>query len=66
VTVAKPGVNLPKKPSTRRRYITAATELMLRDLFPGMVPAAVIEEAVREHARRLGKLPARRIPKGAS
>ena len=51
----KPGAHLPAKPQ-RRRYVSANTECMLRDLFPGMVPAAVIEDAVREKAIREGRL----------
>ena len=51
----KPGVNLPAKPG-RRRYISANTERMLRDLFTGMIPAAVIEDAVRQKAIREGRL----------
>lgn len=51
----KPAANLPKKPA-RRRYISANVEVMLRDLFPGLVPATVIEEAVRQHAIREGRL----------
>ncbi|MGW3196280.1 hypothetical protein ACWDBD_17175 [Streptomyces sp. NPDC001118] len=52
----KPGASLPAKPSTRRRYISANTERMLRDLFTGMIPAAVIEDAVRQKAIREGRL----------
>lgn len=40
----KPGANIP------------TTERLLRDCFPGMVPAAVVEEAVRQHAIREGRL----------
>lgn len=63
----KPGEHLPKRPQ-RRRYISANTERMLRDLFSGMVPAAIIEDAVREKAIREGLLtpkthqPQRRTP----
>ncbi|MFE4671070.1 hypothetical protein [Streptomyces sp. NPDC056723] len=62
MTAAKPGQNLPRRPSTGRRFITANTEIMLRDLFPGMIPSAVVEEAVRDRAIREGRLkkPARR------
>lgn len=42
------------------RFITAATERMLRDLFPGLIPARVVEEAVRLHAIRTGRLPTTR------
>ena len=57
----KPGAHLPAKPQ-RRRYVSANTERMVRDLFPGMVPAAVIEDAVRDKAIREGQLapPARK------
>ncbi|MBL3664470.1 hypothetical protein JL475_00220 [Streptomyces sp. M2CJ-2] len=58
MTTAKPGANIPAKPSTRRKYITPTTERLLRDCFPGMVPAAVVEEAVRQHAIREGRLTA--------
>ena len=51
----KPAARLPKRPQ-RRRYISAASELLLRDCFPGMVPAAVIEQALAEKARREGRL----------
>lgn len=51
----KPAANLPAKPG-RRRYISATTERMLRDLFPGMIPAAVIEDAVRQKAIREGRI----------
>ena len=51
----KPGVNLPKKPQ-RRRYINAGTERLLRDCFPGLVPAVVIEETLAEKTRREGRL----------
>lgn len=51
----KPGAHLPTKPG-RRRYISANTERMLRDLFPGMIPAAVIEDAIRQKAIREGRL----------
>ena len=56
MTAAQPGGRIPAKPSTARRYITATTERLLRDCFPGMVPAAVVEEAVRQHAIREGRL----------
>ena len=56
---AKPAANLPRRPG-RRRYISPTTERMLRDLFPGMVPAVVIEDAVRQHVIHLGKLRATR------
>lgn len=63
---AQPAASLPAKPSTRRRYINATTERLLRDCFPGMVPAAVIEEALRQHAIREGRLTApRKQPRGA-
>lgn len=52
---AKPAANLPRKPG-RRRFVSPTTERMLRDLFDGWVPAAVIEEAVRRYAVHLGKL----------
>lgn len=52
---AKPAAHLPKKPG-RRRYVSATTERMLRDLFTGWVPATVIEDAVRQYAIKLGKL----------
>lgn len=52
----KPGANLPKTRPARRRYINAATELLLRDCFPGMVPACVIADALREKAIREGRL----------
>lgn len=55
VNPAKPAANLPKRPG-RRRYVSPNTERMLRDLFPGMVPATVIEDAVRQFAIKLGKL----------
>jgi hypothetical protein len=51
----KPGTRLPAKPG-RRRYISANTERMLRDLFTGMIPATVIEDAVRQKAIREGRL----------
>ncbi|MHC3450817.1 hypothetical protein [Streptomyces prasinus] len=51
---------MPAKPSTARRYVSANTERLLRDCFPGLVPAAVIEEAVRQHAIREGRLAAPR------
>lgn len=53
----KPAENLPRKPM-RRRYISATTERLLRDCSAGMVPAAVIEEAVRQQAIREGRLAA--------
>ncbi|MFJ8929288.1 hypothetical protein ACIRLA_22185 [Streptomyces sp. NPDC102364] len=52
---AKPAANLPRKPG-RRRFVSPTTERMLRDLFDGWVPAAVIEDAVRQYAIKLGKL----------
>ena len=60
MTAAKPGANIPAKPSTARRYVNATTERLLRDCFSGLVPAAVIEEAVRQHAIREGRLEAPR------
>lgn len=63
---AKPGANIPAKPSTRRKYISPTTERLLRDCFPGMVPAAVIEEAVRQKAIRDGRLTPPRSQPGRS
>jgi hypothetical protein len=63
VSNAQPGAHLPPKPG-RRRYISANTERMLRDLFAGMVPAAVIEDAVRQKAIREGRLAAPRRTAG--
>ncbi|MEU1497324.1 hypothetical protein [Streptomyces sp. NPDC005732] len=60
MTAAKPGKNLPKTRPARRRYINAGTEQLLRDCFPGMIPAAVIEQALAEKARREGRLEPRR------
>ena len=51
----KPGAHLPPKPG-RRRYISANTERMLRDLFAGLIPAVVIEEAVRQKAIHEGRI----------
>ena len=51
----KLGVNLPKKPQ-HPRYINAGAERLLRDCFPGLVPARVIEDALAEKARREGRL----------
>lgn len=56
MTAAQPGKNLPKTRPARRRYINGGTEKLLRDCFPGMVPAAVIEQALAEKARREGRL----------
>lgn len=52
----KPAANLPAKRPARRRYVNAAAELLLRDCFPGLVPAAVIEDALRQKAIREGRL----------
>ena len=52
---AKPAESLPAKPG-RRRYISATTERLLADCFPGLVPAAVIEDALRQKAIREGRL----------
>lgn len=52
----KPGANLPKTRPARRRYISANTERLLRDCFPGLVPAAVIEDALQQKAIREGRL----------
>lgn len=51
----KPAASLPPKPG-RRRYISATTERLLADCFPGLVPAAVIEDALRQKAIREGRL----------
>ena len=51
----KPGARIPPKPG-RRRYISANTERMLRDLFAGLIPAVVIEEAVRQKAIHEGRI----------
>lgn len=53
----KPAANLPKRP-TARRYVNAAAERLLRDCFPGLIPAVVIEEALRQLAIRDGRLTA--------
>ena len=55
----KPGAHIPAKPG-RRRYISANTERMLRDLFTGLIPATVIDDAVRQKAIREGRLAAGR------
>lgn len=52
----KPAENLPKKRQGHRRYINATAELLLRDCFPGKIPALVIAEALREKAIREGRL----------
>ncbi|WP_159050151.1 hypothetical protein [Streptomyces sp. MMG1533] len=59
----KPAAHLPKKPA-RRRYISAGTEQLLRDCFAGLVPAHVIEEALRQMAIREGRLRAPRTKPG--
>ncbi|KOX32834.1 MULTISPECIES: hypothetical protein [Streptomyces] len=56
MTAAKPAEHLPPKPSTRRKYINATAERLLADCFPGMIPAAVIEDALRQKAIREGRL----------
>ncbi|EFE65820.1 predicted protein [Streptomyces viridosporus ATCC 14672] len=56
---AKPAERLPAKPG-RRRYISATTERLLADCFPGLVPATVIEDALRQKAIREGRLAAPR------
>jgi hypothetical protein len=63
VNPAKPAANLPKKPG-RRRYLSPTTERLLRDCFPGLVPARVIEEALRQKAIREGRLAAPRKQPG--
>ena len=55
VNPAKPAASLPPKPG-RRRYISATTERLLADCFPGLVPATVIEDALRQKAIREGRL----------
>ncbi|MGW2520425.1 hypothetical protein ACWC09_26120 [Streptomyces sp. NPDC001617] len=55
----KPGANLPKTRRGHRRYVNATSELLLRDCFPGMIPALVIADALREKAIREGRLKAR-------
>ena len=52
---AKPAAHLPRKPG-RRRYVSATSERILRDLFDGWIPAVVIEDALRHYAVHLGKL----------
>jgi hypothetical protein len=56
VTAAQPGKGLPKTRPARRRYINAGAERLLRDCFPGLIPALVIEQALAEKARREGRL----------
>ena len=52
----KPGANLPKTRRGHRRYVNARAELLLRDCFPGLIPALVVAEALEEKARREGRL----------
>jgi hypothetical protein len=39
-----------------RKYINDATEELLTHCYPGLIPARVIEEALREKAAREGRL----------
>lgn len=48
-----------RRPQARKYVNQAAAELLAR-CFPGMVPACVIEEALREKAQREGRLLRRR------
>ncbi|MFE9736145.1 hypothetical protein ACFYO9_37465 [Streptomyces sp. NPDC005863] len=51
------------KPSRRpqaRKYVNQAAGELLARCFPGLVPARVIEEALREKAQREGRLARRR------
>lgn len=41
----------PRRPQARK-YVSAASADLLARCFPGMVPARVIEEALREKAKR--------------
>ena len=39
-----------------RKYISDGAEQLLTDCFPGLIPALVVEEALREKATREGRL----------
>ncbi|MGW1949106.1 hypothetical protein ACWCRC_32885 [Streptomyces sp. NPDC001940] len=56
MNAAKPAANLPKSRRRQPRYVSAETELLLRDCFAGEVPAFVIEDALRRRAIDLGRL----------
>lgn len=58
-----PGASLPKR-RTARRYVNAVSEQLLRDCFPGLIPATVIEDALRQKAIREGRLAAAKKPAG--
>ncbi|MGW2223854.1 hypothetical protein [Streptomyces formicae] len=50
----------PARRPQARKYVNAASAELLARCFPGMIPALVIEEALREKAVREGRLPATR------
>lgn len=59
----KPGTNLPTTRRGHRRYVNAKAELLLRDCFPGLIPALVVAEALEEKARREGRLKGKPKPR---
>ena len=68
VTKPKPArTATPKEPKPRRapstrRYVTLTGEQILKQCYPGEVPAAVIERALTQMAKRDGKRIPRRQP----
>lgn len=61
---ATPAAREPKpRRGNNRKYVTDQTELILNRCYPGEVPAAVIERALRQMVKHDGKqLPGRRQP----
>jgi hypothetical protein len=53
----------PKPHGPAPKYINQQARHYLNDCFPGLIPALVIEEALREKAKREGRLGARRKPR---
>lgn len=53
----------PRKSATTRKYVTDLTDRILARCYPGEVPAAVIERALRQMAERDGhRIPRRNVP----
>lgn len=50
----------PARRPQAHKYVNHASKELLARCFPGMIPALVIEEALREKAQREERLPATR------
>ncbi|MEU6990328.1 hypothetical protein ABZ953_06655 [Streptomyces sp. NPDC046465] len=59
MTAPRSGARRPQA----RKYVNAAAGEILARCFPGMIPARVIEEALREKAKREGRLPPKSQPR---